>query len=113
MARVRKMGPEPIPIPDSFTVSWYESKKERRKTDPEIAEELHISRSLLDKWKTIVGCEPYKYTKLAGRKTKIDNNLILELHNQGISSNAIAKMVGVADGGTIRYHLRKLKSKTY
>lgn len=64
------MGPEPIKIPDHFTVAWYMQQKELRKNDESIATELLISRPLLQTWKKKIGYMPYTSRNIAGRKRK-------------------------------------------
>lgn len=62
------MGPKPIELPSFFTVTWYDQQKAKRKYDYEIADDLGISKSLLDKWKVKIGCTPKKWRGMAGRK---------------------------------------------
>jgi DNA-binding CsgD family transcriptional regulator len=90
-------GPVPIEIPEFFTVQWYRSQKECKKTDKEIANELFISIPSLAKWKKKIGWEPDKLYKLmCGRKRSLDPLQIRRMKEQGLSNYAIAEQLDVS-----------------
>jgi DNA-binding NarL/FixJ family response regulator len=97
------MGPTPIPIPEFFTATWYDQQKQLRKTDPVIADELLISKPLLDKWKRVVGCKPYQYRHMKGMSWE-ERQEIITLRKQGLTLIQIAEKVGKSPG-TIKYHV--------
>lgn len=89
------MGPQPIEIPDYFTVSYYRQQKEAKKTDQEIANELLISYALLAKWKRQIGWTPGAGRKYAGRKKENSREEVLVLRKSGLTFKAIAETLGI------------------
>jgi hypothetical protein len=101
-------GPSPIEIPGFFVPKWYIEQKELGKTDVEIAKELFISTSLLDKWKVKVGHTPGSARKYAGRKYCTDPKEVKPLLEKGLSQYQIADILGVSQS-TVRNYIAKLK----
>jgi hypothetical protein len=101
------MGPEPIKIPDYFTVSYYRSLKEQNKTDQMIADELLISKPTLNNWKRKIGYVPFTSKKIAGRKPTVDPGIIAEKRKRGMKYTEIADEVGLSVRA-VQYALEKL-----
>ncbi len=103
-----KMGPEPIAIPDFFTVEWYSQQKAEQKTDAELADELYISYATFAKWKKQVGWKPGMGRKYNGRKRLPITDRILQLTSERVTQKEIAMLLGITDG-TVRNHLRRVR----
>lgn len=100
------MGPEPIEIPDYFTVAWYREQKEAKRNDETIAAELLISKALLQKWKKQIGWIAYSGKNLAGRKTTMREQ-IAGMIQQGLKRHEITKALCTTDS-LVGYHLKEM-----
>ncbi|MBO0961992.1 hypothetical protein J1P26_20000 [Neobacillus sp. MM2021_6] len=97
-------GPEPLPIPNHFTVDWYREQKELRKTDHEIAASFFISYALLQKWKRKIGWD--FDSKYSGRRLNPHTEKMKELNEQGYKPGEIATMFSVTRE-TVKNHLKR------
>lgn len=101
------MGPQPIEIPDYFTVAWYREQKELKRNDEEIAAEMLISKALLQKWKKQIEWVPFSGKNIAGRKPTVDIGLLAEMRLQGIKRKDIARVLDISIGN-VDHHLDRL-----
>lgn len=90
------MTVEKFPIPDYFTPEWYAEQKELRRNDFEIAEELMISKQLLDVWKRKCGCVGLITKPLSGRKPKGDIQLAIQLVKEGKSQRQASRETNIS-----------------
>ncbi|CAM3734141.1 helix-turn-helix transcriptional regulator [Mesobacillus zeae] len=100
------MGPEPISIPEHFTVDWYTNQKAQRKTDAEIAEELFVSYATFAKWKNRIGWKAGAGLKYCGRKVLPVTDRVAELFSNKLKLKDIAMTLGISEP-TVRSHLRR------
>ncbi|MCM3665534.1 hypothetical protein M3204_14040 [Mesobacillus subterraneus] len=101
------MGPNKFEIPDHFTVDFLLEQNAQGKTDQMIADELFISKALLQNWKKQIGWVPFSGKNISGRKAMVDINLIAEMRSQGIKRKDIAEATGICINN-VDYHLRKM-----
>ena len=99
--------PSPIAfeIPEFFTPQYYLEQKSKRKSDEDIAEELEISKPLLDKWKRKRKCVGIIKTSMSGRKPTTDPQEAVKLFKSGLNQKEISAATGL-NVGTIRKYLR-------
>jgi uncharacterized protein YjcR len=90
-------GPEPIPIPNTFTLDWYSQQKELEITDRSIADALFISYGTLHNWKQKVGWVSGNGSKYCGRKPFIDKQRVIELRATGLTRKEIAEIIGCSE----------------
>lgn len=100
-----------IEIPSFVVPEWYMTQKGLKKTDLEIAEELHISLPLFAKWKKEIGCVAGEARKYCGRKRQVNLDTMKKLYDRNLSSTTIAEQLGISDS-MVRRYIRQLGWKT-
>ena len=86
-------GPAPINKPDFFTLDWFIEQKKLGKIDDAVANELHVSRKVLIRWKKEVG---YKPETRRGRPAKFSYEDVKRLKLSGHSHNQIADKLDIS-----------------